>query len=68
MAKISMEYPLPKEFAKVAYPDLTWTPEEEEAFNLIPALEWPRPSLLTRFNRAVNRITGYVLNCMDFYP
>ena len=43
-----------------SYPHLAWTPEEEEAFNLITPMEWPQPKLSVRFARAVKAVAKNV--------
>ena len=51
-----------------SYPHLSWTIDEEEAFNLIPALEWPRPTLLTLFNRKVRAIADGIMIYVENNP
>lgn len=51
-----------------SYPHLAWTLEEEEAFNLITPMEWPRPSLCVRFKRAVRAIKDSFLASIDNNP
>jgi hypothetical protein len=51
-----------------SYPHLAWTLEEEEAFNLITPMEWPKPSLRVRFMRAMRSIKDSFLDSIDNNP
>lgn len=68
MATRDMDDLLLKPIIEASYPHLSWTIEEEEAFNLMPALEWPRPTLRTIFNRKVKAIVDSFLTYAENNP
>lgn len=50
------------------YPHLAWTIEEEEAFNLISATEYPPPTLMGRFKKASTAAMEKIIRAFEATP